>query len=111
MTVNTAGMDRIRAGLPEAIETGIERGANLIADVARQLSPVDTGALRDSIRVEGGDDALSRKVIAGGDGVDYAAFVEYGTSVSPAQPYMTPAKEAIDVQAEVAAEIRKLLRS
>lgn len=110
MSINTAGLDRIRVGLPEAIERGVERSANFIADVARQLAPVDTGALRGSIRVEDGAHALARRVVAGGtDGVDYAAYVEYGTSRSAAQPFMTPAKENIDVQAEVAAEVRRLV--
>lgn len=110
MTVNTAGLDRIRAGAAEAIETGIERGANMIADLARQLAPEDSGELKRSIRVEDAAHALARKVVAG---AEYAAFVEYGTSNPnyPVQPYMTPAKEQIDVQAEVNIEVRKLITS
>lgn len=110
MTVNTRGMDAIRRGLPDAIGRGTERGAQLIADLARQLVPVDTGALRDSIRVEPGDSPTSRKVIAGGGGVDYAAHVEYGTAHSPARPFMTPAVEQIDVEIEIADEVRRLVR-
>ncbi len=108
MTVNTRGMDAIIAGLPGAIEQGVERGANLIADLARQLAPEDSGDLKRSIHVDDGDDALSRRVIAD---MPYAAFVEYGTSNPnyPAQPYMTPAKEQINVETEVAAEVRKLI--
>jgi HK97 gp10 family phage protein len=106
MSVDTRGFDRIRAGLPEAIEAGVERGANLIADLARQLAPVDTGALRASITVEDGPHAQARRVVAG---MPYAAFQEFGTSTSAARPYATPAKEAIDVAAEVAVEVRKLI--
>lgn len=108
MSVNTAGLDRIRAGLSGAIERGVVRGANLIADLAQQLAPVSTGALQASIHVEAGDQPTSRRVVAGGGAVDYAAYVEYGTAASPAQPYMTPAKEQINVQQEVADEVRKL---
>lgn len=110
MTVNTAGLQAIRAGLESAVEAGVERGANLIADLARQLVPVDTGALQASIRVEDGATPTSRTIVAGGGAVDYAAFVEYGTANSPAQPYMTPAKEQIDVATEVAAEVSKLIK-
>lgn len=109
MTVNTRGMDAIRRGLPGAIERGVERGAQHIADLARQLAPVDTGALRDSIHVESGDTPTSRKVIAGGGAVTYAAHVEYGTANSPAQPFMTPAIAQIDVEIEIADEVRRLV--
>jgi HK97 gp10 family phage protein len=109
MTINTRGLDAIRAGLPGAIEAGVVRGAGFIQDLAQQLSPVDTGALRASIHVAAGDTQTSRKVVAGGGAVDYAAYVEYGTSRSPAQPYMTPAARAINVQQEVASEVRALI--
>jgi HK97 gp10 family phage protein len=111
MTVTTVGIDRILAGLDGAIERGVVRGAGFIADLAAQLAPEKTGALKASIRVEDGDSPTSRKVIAGDDGVDYAAFVEFGTSNPnyPAQPYMIPAREAIDVTAEVAVEVKKLV--
>ena len=70
---------------------------------AKELSPVDTGAMRDSIRVE----RLAREagkilytgIRAGGyirnprtgRFVDYASFVEYGTSRQAPQPFMRPA--------------------
>jgi len=110
MTVNTRGMDAIRRGLPGAIDRGVERAADHIVDLARQLAPVKTGALRDSIHIEAGDTPLSRKVVAGGGAVDYAAHVEYGTASNPAQPFLTPAFEAIDVQAEIADEVRRLVQ-
>jgi len=115
MTVNTAGLDRIRNGLPEAIEMGVERGANLIADLARQLAPYDGTAqhkhLNESIEVQDGPHALARTVVAGVGLPDIRAVVqEYGGRFMDAQPYMTPAKEQIDVQAEVNIEVRKLIR-
>lgn len=72
-----------------ASEALIQTGAD-IADIAKQLVPVDTGALRQSI---GSVPESSEKVIVGaGNGpVDYAAHVEYGTSRSAAQPFLTPA--------------------
>lgn len=57
--------------------------------------PVDTGTLRDSITVEqkGGG------ITVGPRGVDYAGYVEYGTSRSPAQPYIRPVAEWAKVNA------------
>lgn len=110
VTTNTAGLKRIRAQLDGALDRGAARGASMIADLARQFVPVDEGDLRDTIRVSPapGSGKGVYTVVAGGPGVNYPAFVEFGTDVSPAQPYMRPAHDAIDVAAEVAIELRKL---
>ena len=95
--------------LPRALDDSISEvlleAAQIGKDRAQSLVPVDTGALKKSIRVE----RLSResgKIIytgirAGGyirnpktnKIVDYAAHVEYGTSRQRPQPYMRPAAE------------------
>jgi len=49
--------------------------AEEIAEAARSVAPVDTGAYRDSIHIEDG------KVVAD---VDYAAVIEVGSSDTPA---------------------------
>jgi HK97 gp10 family phage protein len=108
MTITTAGFDRIRAGLDSAIAVGVERAADRIVDTAQGLVPVDTGALRDSIRAEPVA-PTHWQVIAGGGDVDYAIFVEYGTSKMAAQPFLTPASRQVDVAAEIEAELRKLI--
>ncbi len=56
------------------------------AQRARELCPVDTGRLRDSIRVE--RDGNAARVSAN---TDYAAYVEFGTSKTAPQPYLIPA--------------------
>lgn len=49
--------------------------------------PVDTGKLRDSISKEpSGEGGYT----VGPRGVEYAEFVEFGTSRGPAQPYVRP---------------------
>lgn len=58
-----------------------------ITDVAKQLCPVDTGNLKSSI---GALPVSSERVLVG-TAVLYGKFVEYGTSRSPAQPFLTPA--------------------
>lgn len=55
---------------------------------AKQLAPVDTGYMRNSINstfTNGG------KVGTVAVGADYAIFNEFGTSKIPAQPFMFPA--------------------
>lgn len=88
------------------VAVGVASAAGMVADLARQLCPVDTGALRASIRVEPAAPALVMHVKAGGGAVDYAQWVEWGNSRSAAQPFLTPAARAISVSAEV----RKALR-
>ena len=68
--------------------------ANEAAKVARQLVPVDTGALKASIRVEANGRTGSAVLLAGNEKVDYAQFIEWGTSRAPAQPFITPAMES-----------------
>lgn len=65
---------------------GIERRAKL-------LVPKDTFALNDSIRSETRREGnrVVIEVTAGGGDVDYALYVEYGTSRMRAQPYLRPA--------------------
>lgn len=55
---------------------------------AKLLCPVDTGNLRNSIsHTQDGESAYI------GTNVEYAAYVEMGTSRSRAQPYLKPAAE------------------
>jgi HK97 gp10 family phage protein len=89
------------------MDRGVATAAGMIADLASQLAPVDTGALRASIRVEGTEGSRRRRVVAG---APHARFVEYGTVTNPAQPFMTPAAEAIDVRREVRNEVQALIR-
>lgn len=57
---------------------------------ARQLCPVDTGRLRSSIVMTKGRDGTGFYVEIGTN-VNYAAFVEFGTSRMRAQPFLIPA--------------------
>ena len=87
--------------LKRALEEALEEIAEKIRDDAKNFVPVDTGSLKKSIRVEKEGD-LQVSVVAGGGGVinprtgrevDYASFVEFGTSRMSPQPYMQPALE------------------
>lgn len=80
--------------------------AELIRDLAKVYVPVDTGALRDSIRVERGGEGLHWRMVkvrAGGyvvnpdtgKLVDYAGYVEMGTKYMSARPYLQAAVEEV----------------
>ncbi len=72
------------------IEQGIEACTIVVLSDAQARTPVDTGLLRasEARRVE----STPVKVIGYvGTNVEYAAFQEFGTSKSPAQPFLTPA--------------------
>ena len=87
--------------LNDALDEALEEIAEKIRDDAKDFVPVDTGALQKSIRVEK-KKKLEVLIIAGGGGVinpktgrevDYAGYVEFGTSRVNPQPYMQPALE------------------
>lgn len=67
-------------------EDALDEIAADIETVAGRLAPVDTGALRRSIRT---DVSPGKREI--GAAVDYSEFVERGTSRAPAQPFLSPA--------------------
>jgi len=87
--------------LGKALAEALDMIAVKIRDDAKDFAPVDTGALRKSIRIEK-KGKLKVSIIAGGGGiinprsgreVDYAGYVEFGTSRASPQPYMRPALE------------------
>lgn len=81
----------VEAIIVDQVRGKVARLADAIVADAKRLVPVDTGALRATIRrSEVGDDGRVA-VTAGSATVDYAAHVEYGTSRGPAQPYLRPA--------------------
>ena len=115
MALNLRGLQAFQAGLPAAIDAGAQQAAEHIGDLARQLAPEDTGALKDSLRVTPGDGPGHWIVSFGGNatGVDYAEIVEYGDPSMPnypAQPYLTPATKQINVKAEIKKAIQDLAK-
>ena len=94
-------LSNLEEKLNRALAEALEEIAEKIRDDAKNLAPVDTGALRKSIRVEK-EGKLQFSVVAGGGGVvnpktgrevDYAGFVEFGTRRMSPKPYMQPALE------------------
>ena len=78
----------LEAALRERRSLALETVGQRAEVHAKELCPVDTGQLRDSI----GHAAEEDSACVGTD-VEYAPFVELGTSRTPAQPFLQPALE------------------
>ncbi len=98
------------ANLPQEMlkhaEEALLKQAELIKGLAQVYVPVDTGSLRDSIRIERGGQSMNWRQIrvrAGGyvtnpktgRKVDYAIHQEYGTRYNYGHLYMTRAAEEV----------------
>ena len=78
----------------------LSKAALLVERSAKQFVPVQTGTLKRSITHE----FRGKHTVAVGSNVEYAPYVELGTSKMTAKPYLRPALEANRK------EIRKLLK-
>jgi len=89
-----------------AVTPALRKAADQMADTMRQLAPVDTGDLKDSIAVTpagqstppysqpGGSMVVPPNAVAitaGNTDVRYPHLVEYGTSKTPPHPFFWPA--------------------
>jgi HK97 gp10 family phage protein len=115
MALKKAGLSRFRREISGAIDQGVETAAGYVADLASQLAPYDEDAnhkhLNESIEVRGVKGSRKRTAVAGVGLPDARAiYQEYGTDDMPAQPYLTPAAEAIDVEKEVKKAIQQLAK-
>jgi HK97 gp10 family phage protein len=82
-------LHQLRSQMLAAV-SGVVRGTALDVEArAKDKAPVDTGALRASIKTETVNPLLAEV----GTNIEYAAINEYGGAHHPAQPYMTPAAE------------------
>lgn len=86
-TITVNNIDEVKKELQGAVNTALEAIGLQAESYAKLLCPVDTGRLRNSITHEQEDDTT--EVI--GTNVEYAAYVEMGTSRMKAQPYLEPA--------------------
>jgi HK97 gp10 family phage protein len=79
---------QINQELAKKIARALEAVGTTAEGYAKELCPVDTGRLRDSITYSVDDDA----VYLGSD-VEYAPYVEFGTYKQKPQPFMGPAMQ------------------
>lgn len=91
MSVNfqfTSHVDELKNALPDAIERALEAIGMQAADNVADLAPVDTGRLKASITHQ---TDVNEQCVYIGTNVEYAAYVELGTSKHPEpQPYLQP---------------------
>lgn len=85
------GLDKLPGYMQAQASQAVRKAALDIEAGAKQIVPVDTGALKNSIQTVNRG-ALSARVQTG---VEYAPFVEYGTRRRTAKPYLRPAVEAV----------------
>lgn len=88
VSVEQDSTEQVIDGIDSAIGVALEKIGLLAENYAAKRCPVDTGNLRGSIthEVDAGDNA----VYIGTD-VEYAPYVELGTSRQKAQPFLRPA--------------------
>lgn len=88
VTVNQDNTEQVAQGIKSSIGTALEKIGLLAEGYAQMKCPVDTGNLRASITHEVDS---SEKAVYIGTNVEYAPYVELGTSKQKAQPYLRPA--------------------
>lgn len=86
MTLVISNIDKITPELEAAIDQALQEAGLETEAEAKMRCPVDTGRLRASIQSHPGH--LETTVSTN---VEYAPYVEFGTSRMRAQPYLFPA--------------------
>lgn len=86
--VGTDNSEEVSQGIKAAINVALEKIGLLAEGYAQMKCPVDTGNLRASITHEVD---TAEKAVYIGTNVEYAPYVELGTSRQKAQPYLRPA--------------------
>ena len=86
--VNEDNTEEASRGIVRAIDRALEEIGLAAEGYAKRACPVDTGNLRNSIThvVDSAEDAAYV-----GTNVEYAPYVEMGTSRTAAQPFLRPA--------------------
>lgn len=90
--VDTSKLQGVIEKLPGAADKAAEMVADEIVVRAKQIVPVDTGALQRSITKAGGGSHWIATAT-----MPYAIYVEFGTRRAAAQPFLRPAAEAVNM--------------
>lgn len=88
------------------LKSAIRKGAKVIRDEAESRAPRRTGELAEGMTTRMKDSDLNSLHIDIGPSKDefYGFFQEFGTAFMPAQPFLKPAFEAKQAQAQKAIE-------
>lgn len=95
---------------PKQLRKGLNAVAEMVADEAAQRVPVDTGALRSSIRAR--STQSEGRVVMGRARVPYAGWIEFGGTIAPRgapvlRPYVKEGRYLFPSADEMQAKIRK----
>ncbi len=100
VTFDNKGFIRVRAQIKQGLLPALVRGAEDIRDTAAQLAPVGPGR-GGHLNTTGNVIIVNNHTvnITFGEGLpdERAIAQEYGTVYMPAQPYLTPALNQVDV--------------
>lgn len=98
-SITIKGLSKLKRNLKRipvvAVQTGARELEGIAADIkadAATMAPVETGALADSITIDGSSNARRARYMVK-TGEPYAGFVEFGTNDTAAEPFMRPAAE------------------
>ena len=91
--INGAALAELFESPSGEVARDLQRRALQVDRAAKRNCPVDTGRLRSSITNEVGQDGEGLVAVIGTN-VEYAPYVELGTSKMAAQPFLLPALEA-----------------
>lgn len=86
-------MRAIPVSVRKAAREQLKKNAEELVETQKGFAPVDAGALKDTIKQQDVSDStrISRRVSAGGPGVPYAAWVEFGHGQADPHPFFWPA--------------------
>ncbi len=73
-----------------AMSRGVQKAGFKVEGDAKLITPVDTGALRNSINTSGSS-TIDSATASIGTNLEYAPYVELGTSKMRSQPFLQPA--------------------
>ena len=106
MATLRSDLSEIAKNAPAAASRALLQTGADIVNLTKQITPVDTGNLKSSY----GAVPVSSSEVHVGTTVEYAPYVEYGTSRMGAQPHLTPAfaQSESTFKARLAEEIQKL---
>lgn len=104
IVVKVDNVDLAKAKYKDAIAKGLEMIGMQCEGYAAMICPVDTGRLRASIT-----HAVEEDTAYVGTNVEYAPYVELGTSKMAARPYLRPAAE--DHKKEYGAMMEQALKN
>ena len=98
-------LPRIASRIEKALSQLVRKHAFGIEARAKQLAPVDTGLLRNSIQT----DIKGPLKATVGTNVEYASHQEFGTRHQKGKPFLTPAAD--EQKKELEKDVRNLERS